>query len=153
MTPFFYTQWHYFSLQSTLNDPLFSKFQPKISNFLRALIENFVNFSCKKANFTQFDQIFTEWLPILGSLHQKKTLFFESHTQWPPFFYGILHRIALFLFSSRHIPVTFIFEGPPPQGLNLCWGPSFFLAQGPDKAKSGTEGVVSFLLWRLKQYA
>ena len=38
--------------------------------------------------------IFVHWMsPIFESPHQKSPHFFGAHTEWPPFFYEILHRM------------------------------------------------------------
>ena len=105
MTPFF----HYSSHPMT---PFF-----KISNFLRAF-QKFCQFSAEKV---KFDKNYTKWPPILGSSHQKRPIFFyptpNDHlfstkfcTECPP----PCFRSPV---GTMHIPVTFIFECPPP-GIN-----------------------------------
>ena len=80
MTPFFttvHTQWPLF-----LN--LNVKFQMAPASHA---IQKCSQFSAEKGEFSlKLDKIYTEWPPILGSLHQKRpNLFLKTHTQWPLF--------------------------------------------------------------------
>ena len=82
----------------------FSKFQLKASGFSRTsrAFSKFCQFSAEKGDFfAQIWQNVHQMTPYLGSLHQKGP-FFRSHTQWPPFFYEILHRIH----PCFHSPVS-----------------------------------------------
>ena len=95
MTPFFHsvhTHW----------PPFFHfciKFYIKIANFC-ALCAHFEKFNDFVAILTGNLQIlpwnctFAHWMtPISGSPHQKSPHFFGAHTEWPPFFDEILHRM------------------------------------------------------------
>ena len=113
-----YTQWPCLSLQSTPNDPLFSKFQRKIFNFSCAF-RNFCKFSAKNGKFSlKFDPINIERPTILGSLHLKRPngpIFFDS-TPNDPLFSTISYTECPVSFSGRQIHVTFTSECPPPPG-------------------------------------
>ena len=95
MTPFFYsvhTQW-----------PLFSTFVPHFTWKLQifcALRAHFVKFndfvaiSTENLQILPWNCIFAHWMThIFGSPHQKSPHFFGAHTEWPPFFDDILHRM------------------------------------------------------------
>ena len=101
MTPLFYsvhTQWPPFS-------HFCIKFYIKIANFC-ALCPHFEKFNDFVAILTEnlqilpWNCIFAHWMtPIFGSPHQKSPHFFGAHTEWPPFFDEILHRMPpIFVF-------------------------------------------------------
>ena len=95
--------------------PLFSIFWRKISNFSRAsrAFQKFCQFLVEKGEFSlKFDKIYTEWRHFLGSSHQERPNFFGSYTNDPDFSTKPYTDCLLFLFSGRHIPVTFILECP-----------------------------------------
>ena len=105
-TPFLrksHTQWPYFSLQSTPNDPLFSKFQNKIQIF-STHCKIFYQIIAKIGKFSfKFDKIYTKWPPILGSSHQKGLFFLDPTPKAPIFSTKSYTECPLFLFSGRHM--------------------------------------------------
>ena len=85
----FYIHGPCFSLQSTPNDPLFSKFQHKISNFScpSCAFLIYCQFCAKNGKFSlKFDKIFTGMTPILGSSHKRKPNFFFGFHTYDPLF-------------------------------------------------------------------
>ena len=95
----------------------------------------FKNISCASRAFLKFCQFylkmtnfhpnFTKFIPddrLFWEVHTKKDPFILDSIHNEPLFYEILHRIrlsecSLFSFSGhagRRIPVTFIFDCPPP---------------------------------------
>ena len=132
MTPFFttvHTQW-------TLFQNFNVKFQ--ICLALNAQFKNFVNFKLKKANFHSNLTNLHQMTSFLTSLHQKRPNFVWIPHPMTPFFLRNPTLVSpMFLFSGRCIPVTFIFECPPPRpgptfqdekankNWLIVWSPSF----------------------------
>ena len=94
MTPFFqilHPLTPFFTIQSTLNDPFFSKFRCKISIFSRAsrAFQNFCQFSAEKRRiFTQILTKFTQNDPIFLEVYtqkKKKKKFWIPHPMTPFF--------------------------------------------------------------------
>ena len=120
MTPFFHsvhTQW----------PPFFHfciKFYIKIANFcaLRVHFEKFNDFVAiliENLQILLWNCTFAHWMtPISGSPHQKSPHFLVPTPNDPLFSTKSYTECPLFLFSGRHLYVTFIFECPPPRAFS-----------------------------------
>ena len=111
-----YTQWPHFSLQSTPNDPFFSKFKCEISNFSCAshAFQNFGNFQLKWQIFTEFLQNLHWITSNFGKFTPKKApIFFYPSPNVPPLSTKSYTKCPLFLFSGRY-KMSFSYSSDSP---------------------------------------
>ena len=123
--------WPPFFANLTPNDPIFNYSPHSMTFFLqnfnvkvfRRILKILSIFSRKGEFLLKFDKLYTEWPPVLRSLHQKRPNFLNLTPNDPLFLRNPTPNAPLFSFSGRYIPVTFIFECPSPRTFFL----SFFL--------------------------
>ena len=66
-------------------------------------------------------EVFTKRLPSFYGPHQMTPYFSFAHTEKTPFFFSLSPKDPYFGGSCPHIPVTSIYEFPPPPGLQHEW--------------------------------
>ena len=85
------------------------------------ILTNFVNFQLKKPNFDQIWQNLHHMTPYFGKFTPKWLNFFQLHTQWPPFFYEILHQMPRFRSLVGTYPSLSYSSAPPRlQHIQMC---------------------------------
>ena len=111
----YYTQWPSLSLQPAPNDPFFQNFNINFK-FLVRIFKNSSIFSWKGESSLKFEtKKTTANDPLFWEFHTTKVQFFVDPTPNDSLFSTKSYtECPLFLFSGRHIPVTFIFLSASP---------------------------------------